>query len=67
MSPAEATGSAFCFHAEIEARLSYLNNDCDKLLDGSIHRGVNIARKGHWEEYAQKQAAMLKCLNIALR
>ena len=65
-TPSQAKISATCFSAEIAARYLYLENNCDAILEGSIRRGVNIAIKGHWMEYAQKQAAMYNCLKITL-
>ena len=34
--------------------MRYLAMDCDAVLEGSIKRGVDVARNGHWDEYAQK-------------
>ena len=45
--------------------MRFLAMDCDAVLEGSIKRGVDVARKKHWKEYAQKQAAMFKCLEKA--
>jgi len=64
-TPSQAKTSATCFSAEIAARYLYLKNNCDAILEGSIRRGTGIAIRGHWDEYAQKQAAMYNCLKIA--
>ena len=65
--PSEAKENADCFLKELKGRGLYLNYDCDKFLPGSIKRGIDIAREGHWEQYLQKEKAMNKCLEIARR
>ena len=64
-SRTQAAASAKCFANELQGRMRYLAMDCDAVLEGSIKRGVDVARNGHWDEYAQKQAAMFKCLEKA--
>ena len=64
-SRTQAAASAKCFANELQGRMRYLAMDCDAVLEGSIKRGVDVARKKHWDEYAQKQAAMFKCLEKA--
>ena len=60
-SRTQAAASARCFANEIQDRMRYLAMDCDAVLEGSIKRGVNVARKGHWDEYAQNRQ---QCLNV---
>ena len=64
--PSQAKTSAICFSKEIAGRFLYLKNNCDAFLDGSIRRGIGIAIRGHWDEYAQKETAMYNCTTIAL-
>ena len=64
-SRTQAAASARCFANEIQKRMRFLAMDCDAVLEGNIKRGVDVARKNHWKEYAQKQAAMFKCLEKA--